>query len=284
MLLMHLDWSGSQGLAVCLYLYGCDTLHGAGPVGQVQLAWETCCPADVSNGGSFMCTALKGIPNALQGMGVRGDREYVRSAVEGSLERLGIQQIDLYYQHRVDRSVPIEETWAELKVTCPLPTAIFLHIRCSDISASHVCTSVKATTRLSGGNHPVIHGVLADVPKCSYVSAPVQYPFLVPDKACIPSTILQGIFDCLQELVKEGKVKYLGISEASAEEIRRAHAVHPITACQLEWSLWTRDVEVQHSAPIQSEHMHAHAFHALSCVWSASAQHMTQHMICQCAC
>ena len=48
----------------------------------------------------------------------------------------------------------------------------------------------------------------------------------------------------MQELVKEGKVKYLGISEASAEEIRRAHAVHPITACQLEWSLWTRDVEV----------------------------------------
>ncbi len=51
-----------------------------------------------------------------------------------------------------------------------------------------------------------------------------------------------------QELVKEGKVKYLGISEASAEEIRRAHAVHPITACQLEWSLWSRDVEVSHLA------------------------------------
>ena len=48
----------------------------------------------------------------------------------------------------------------------------------------------------------------------------------------------------VQELVKEGKVKYLGISEASADEIKRAHAVHPITACQLEWSLWTRDVEV----------------------------------------
>ena len=48
----------------------------------------------------------------------------------------------------------------------------------------------------------------------------------------------------VQELVREGKVKYLGISEATADEIRRAHAVHPITACQLEWSLWTRDVEV----------------------------------------
>ena len=50
--------------------------------------------------------------------------------------------------------------------------------------------------------------------------------------------------DFEQELVEEGKVKYLGISEASADEIRRAHAVHPITACQLEWSLWTRCVEV----------------------------------------
>ena len=49
-------------------------------------------------------------------MGVRGDREYVREAVEGSLKRLNIEQIDLYYQHRVDRGVQIEETWSELKV------------------------------------------------------------------------------------------------------------------------------------------------------------------------
>jgi aryl-alcohol dehydrogenase-like predicted oxidoreductase len=48
-----------------------------------------------------------------------------------------------------------------------------------------------------------------------------------------------------QELVKEGKVKYLGISEATADEIRRAHKIHPISACQLEWSLWTRGVEVR---------------------------------------
>ena len=48
----------------------------------------------------------------------------------------------------------------------------------------------------------------------------------------------------MQKLVQEGKVKYLGISEASPEEIRKAHAIHPITACQLEWSLWTRDAEV----------------------------------------
>jgi aryl-alcohol dehydrogenase-like predicted oxidoreductase len=47
----------------------------------------------------------------------------------------------------------------------------------------------------------------------------------------------------MKELVEEGKVKYLGLSEASASEIRRAHAVHPITAVQMEWSLWTRDLE-----------------------------------------
>ena len=49
-----------------------------------------------------------------------------------------------------------------------------------------------------------------------------------------------------QELVREGKVRYLGLSEVSAEDLRRAHAVHPITAVQLEWSLWTRDAEVRH--------------------------------------
>ncbi len=62
--------------------------------------------------------------------------------------------------------------------------------------------------------------------------------------------------DIEQELVEEGKVKYLGISEASADEIRRAHAVHPITACQLEWSLWTRCVEVtpQHNVCIWQDY------------------------------
>uniref|UniRef100_A0A0D9ZJ23 NADP-dependent oxidoreductase domain-containing protein n=1 Tax=Oryza glumipatula TaxID=40148 RepID=A0A0D9ZJ23_9ORYZ len=91
---------------------------------------------------------------------VRGDPAYVRAACEGSLRRLGIDCIDLYYQHRVDKKVPIEVTIGELK-----------------------------------------------------------------------------------KLVEEGKIKYIGLSEASASTIRRAHAVHPITAVQLEWSLWSRDVE-----------------------------------------
>jgi aryl-alcohol dehydrogenase-like predicted oxidoreductase len=94
------------------------------------------------------------------GMGARGDAAYVRQCCDESLARLGTDHIDLYYQHRVDPSVPIEETW----------------------------------------------GALA-------------------------------------ELVAAGKVRYLGISEASAQTIRRAHAVHPVTALQSEWSLWTRDIE-----------------------------------------
>ncbi|WP_184690087.1 aldo/keto reductase [Saccharothrix tamanrassetensis] len=90
----------------------------------------------------------------------RGDAEYVKRACEASLRRLGVDHIDLYYQHRVDPTVPIEETV----------------------------------------------GAMAD-------------------------------------LVRDGKVRYLGLSEAGAESIRRAHAVHPITALQSEWSLWTRDIE-----------------------------------------
>lgn len=92
--------------------------------------------------------------------GVNGRPEYVRSSVEGSLTRLGVETIDLYYQHRVDPDVPIEET-----------------------------------------------------------------------------------VGAMAELVEQGKVKALGLSEASAETIRRAHAVHPIAAVQTEYSLWSRDVE-----------------------------------------
>ncbi|MGW9498247.1 aldo/keto reductase [Streptomyces prasinus] len=91
-----------------------------------------------------------------------GSAEHVRSSVHGSLKRLGTDHIDLYYQHRVDPDVPIEET-----------------------------------------------------------------------------------VGALGELVAGGKVRYIGLSEASAETIRRAHAVHPITAVQSEYSLWSRDVEAE---------------------------------------
>ncbi|KAB2600381.1 aldo-keto reductase 2 [Pyrus ussuriensis x Pyrus communis] len=101
-----------------------------------------------------------GVRFAENKMEVQGDPAYVRAALDSSLKRLGVDSIDLYYQHRIDTSVPIEVTVGELK-----------------------------------------------------------------------------------KIVEEGKVKYIGLSEASASTIRRAHAVHPITAVQLEWSLWSRDVE-----------------------------------------
>ncbi len=91
---------------------------------------------------------------------VNGKPEYVHQACDASLERLGVDHIDLYYQHRVDRSVPVEETW----------------------------------------------GAMA-------------------------------------ELVEAGKVRHLGISEAAPATVRRAHAVHPVTAGQYEWSLFSRDLE-----------------------------------------
>ncbi|ORX66225.1 aldo/keto reductase [Linderina pennispora] len=92
--------------------------------------------------------------------GIRGDPEYVRASVEGSLERLGVDRIDLYYQHRVDPNTPIEKTVA-----------------------------------------------------------------------------------AMAELVKEGKVRYLGLSECSADTLRRAYKVHPIAAVQMEYSPWTIDIE-----------------------------------------
>ncbi len=92
--------------------------------------------------------------------GVNGRPEYVRAACDASLKRLGVDTIDLYYQHRVDQSVPIEET-----------------------------------------------------------------------------------VDAMAGLVREGKVRYLGLSEASPATVRRAHLVHPISALQTEYSLWSRDPE-----------------------------------------
>ncbi|KAK8585691.1 hypothetical protein V6N13_050664 [Hibiscus sabdariffa] len=91
---------------------------------------------------------------------IKGTPEHVRASCEASLKRLDVDYIDLYFQHRVDTSVPIEETIGELK-----------------------------------------------------------------------------------KLVEEGKIKYIGLSEASIDTIKRAHKVHPITALQMEYSLWTREIE-----------------------------------------
>lgn len=91
---------------------------------------------------------------------VKGTPEYVRQCIDASLKRLNVDYIDLYYPHRTDISVPIEETMWELK-----------------------------------------------------------------------------------KLVEEGKIRYIGLSEASVDTVRRAHAVHPITAVEMEYSLWTREIE-----------------------------------------
>ncbi|KAJ4715118.1 Perakine reductase [Melia azedarach] len=94
------------------------------------------------------------------GMIANGTPEWMRSHCEASLKNLDVEYIDLYYQHRIDTTIPIEDTIGELK-----------------------------------------------------------------------------------KLVEEGKIKYIGLSEANPDTIRRAHAVHPITAVQMEWSLWSRDIE-----------------------------------------
>jgi aryl-alcohol dehydrogenase-like predicted oxidoreductase len=109
----------------------------------------------------FLATKFGNVrgPNGEFG-GVRGDPDYVREACDASLKRLGVEQIDLYYQHRVDVNVPIEDT-----------------------------------------------------------------------------------VGAMSELVEAGKVRFLGLSEAAPQTIRKAHATHPITAVQTELSLWSRDAE-----------------------------------------
>lgn len=95
------------------------------------------------------CCSMSKDEHGLQGMGVRGDREYVRTAVEGSLKRLNIEQIDLYYQHRVDRNVQIEETWSELKVRHAWELC-FNHEACGTLmTRSHCCHQGVCTAHQS---------------------------------------------------------------------------------------------------------------------------------------
>jgi len=104
----------------------------------------------------------EGRPGSSSARSIDGSPENVRRAIEGSLKRLGTDYVDLYYQHRIDPEVPVEET-----------------------------------------------------------------------------------VGAMAELVEQGKVRYLGLSEAGPETIRRAHAVHPITAVQSEYSMWTRELEAE---------------------------------------
>ncbi|KAL0483903.1 aldo-keto reductase [Acrasis kona] len=108
----------------------------------------------------FLCTKFAILLNSDGSLGLRGDPEYVKSSCNASLERLGVEYIDLYYQHRVDPLVPIEKT-----------------------------------------------------------------------------------VEAMVELIKEGKVKHLGLSECSADTLRRAHKIHPIAAVQMEYSPFALEIE-----------------------------------------
>lgn len=186
--ILHTRQLGKSGLSVSALGLGCmgmsdfygpsdeakslDTLHHAVEIGVTF--WDTSDMYGRGHNEQLIGRALRakrdrvvlatkfGVLRGEDGsfLGVDGSPEYVRRACDASLKRLGLDHIDLYYQHRVDRKVPIEET-----------------------------------------------------------------------------------VGAMAELVREGKVRYLGLSEASVGTLRRAAAVHPIAALQTEYSLWTRDVE-----------------------------------------
>jgi aryl-alcohol dehydrogenase-like predicted oxidoreductase len=138
-----------------------DTADMYGPFTNEQLVGKAIASSGHSRDALQIATKFgnERLPDGTR-VGINGRPEYVRAACDASLERLGLDHIDLYYQHRVDQNVPIEET-----------------------------------------------------------------------------------VGAMAELVQAGKVRHLGLSEASAATIRRAHAVHPITALQSEYSLFTRDLE-----------------------------------------
>jgi aryl-alcohol dehydrogenase-like predicted oxidoreductase len=186
---MHTTALGSTGLRVSAQGLGCMGMsHAYGPSDETEsLAvldralelgvtfWDTSDSYGTGANEELLARALAGrrdqvtlatkfgivsAPGVHTVQRVRGDAAYVRQACEASLRRLGTDVIDLYYQHRVDVTVPIEET-----------------------------------------------------------------------------------VGAMAELVAAGKVRHLGLSEVTASELRRAHAIHPIAAVQSEWSLWSRDVE-----------------------------------------
>ncbi len=140
-----------------------DTADMYGPFTNEQLVGRAIASSGVDRGSVVLATKFgnERLPDGTR-VGINGSPEYVRAACDASLQRLGVDHIDLYYQHRVDRSVPIEET-----------------------------------------------------------------------------------VGAMGELVASGKVRHLGLSEASAATIRSAHATHPVTALQTEWSLFTRDLEAE---------------------------------------
>ena len=150
---------------------------------------------------------------------VNGEPEYVRRACDASLERLGVDHIDLYYQHRVDTTVPVEDTWGAMAEL--VAAGKVRHLGISEAGPATVRRACDASLDRLG----VVH-------------IDLYYQHRVD-----PETPIEETVGAMKELVEAGKVRYLGLSEAGTETIRRAHAVHPISALQSEYSLFTSDVE-----------------------------------------
>ncbi|CAL5336955.1 unnamed protein product [Camellia sinensis] len=148
---------------------------------------------------------------------IRGDPGYVRAACESSLKRLDMDCIDLYYQHRIDTRVPIEITIRRRREEEELEG--------------------EEEEGLEGAQQM---GLAAEATEAGAARGGAATAEQLLRRSELLDDRQMGE---LKKLVEEGKIKYIGLSEASPSTIRRAHAVHPITAIQLEWSLWTRDVE-----------------------------------------
>ncbi len=159
-------------------------------------------------------------------LGIRGDAGYVRNACEASLKRLGLDTIDLYYQHRVDPEVPIEETvgaMAEL-----VQEGKVRHLGLSEAGAETIRRAVA------------VHPISALQTEYSLWERSVEEEIL-------PTIRELGIgfvaYSPLGRGFLTGKIRHAGISEAAPDTIRRANAVQPVAAVQTEYSLWTRDPE-----------------------------------------
>ncbi|XP_057818544.1 probable aldo-keto reductase 1 isoform X1 [Cryptomeria japonica] len=160
---------------------------------------------------------------------VKGSPEYVGKCCEESLKRLDVEYIDLYYPSKIDTSIPIEET--ALK----------------QLPREKIQLATKFGIVFSADGKMDAKGSPEYVRKCceeSLKRLDVEYIDLYYQHRIDTSIPIEETIGELKKLVEEGKIKYIGLSEASVDTIRRAHAVHPITAIQLEWSLWTRDIEV----------------------------------------
>ncbi|XP_052490861.1 probable aldo-keto reductase 1 [Gossypium raimondii] len=169
------------------------------------------------------------------GLVVSGTPEYVCASLESSLKRLDVDYIDLYYIIRVDTKTPIEETVNHPNISL---SAVFSEPDQTgwldwEPADTLVCNKAK--------NWLIRKLVQTDGPGTGGLTGSTTGPVL---KTLLVGYIL-SIFEWknCKKLVEEGKIKYIGISEASPETIRRAHAVHPITAVQMEWALWTHDIE-----------------------------------------